>query len=572
MRILIKKVASEILLDFPLSSVDKKVPVGEIRILGKKDTTSPLEPLLKVEKLFDKPQTVTEEILPNIYLTKAPNGEFIQTNILTLSTKLHLKHGLKFLPQYTIINSTMFDKKHGGNYGNFEFLVYLNFYAKQFILNKPLNAEERKTVFICTEKTKKRIEKIWQETYNGPTLENLIKAGMDQEFAKQFIQELDYFAEKDKGTGKLADINTFIKFITFDKNDTAVLDNGLKVIRNGTHDSYRFLHEEKEFEYLKGTAHFKPALLDTDYFDPNIVKPHEFATTVIGGGSGFTPELQTASFVQWIYRKGTIIDGPEFPNIFFPRSGVDFQDIVRIHLTHLHADHVSIFYWLLPQYITGHITWEIWTTEVIYESFLRVMSAVTQASVEKLKKIFDKYFVEVVPGKKYPLKEGGYLEVDYSLHSIPALKSKFTRKVRKTGPHGETLLDHQNKPIFEELTMTYSGDTLYDPKVTAALVKAGVISHGRKDALDDFVFTGGLIMHEIGGGPLHTVPTPLKETLNPKQLSRVLGYHNNVTKIESELNVAREGTTFGLMDTPLLDKIKNMIILLERSAFFRLAA
>jgi len=565
---LIKKVTSEILLDFPFSSIENRVPVGEIRILGNKNTTGPLKPLLKVEKLFDNPQIKTEEILPNIYLTKTPNGDYIQTNILTLSTKYHLMQGLKYLPKYVILNGNMYDKKHGGNYGNFEFLVYLNFYAKQFILNKTLSGEEKKTTIVCSEKTRKRIEKIWQETYNGPTLENLIKGGMDREFAEMFIKELDYFAEKDPATGKLADINTFINFITFDKNNEAVLDDDLKIIRNGTHDSYRFVHQEKEFEYLKATSNYKPPVLDTDFYDPDTVTPHEFATTVIGGGSGFTPELQTASFVQWNHFKGTIIDGPEFPNIFFPRAGVDFQDIVRFHLTHLHADHVSIFYWLLPEYIKGNITWEIWTTRPIFESLLRTLSAVTNAPIEKLNDILGKYFKEMVPGKKYPLKEGGYLEVDYSLHSIPSLKSKFTRKVRKTGPHGETLLDHQGRPIFEELTMTYSGDTIYDPDFTSKLVKEGSMSQGRKDAADDFVFTGGVIMHEMAGGIPHTDQKPLLKYLSPEQLKRILVYHFNTNKIASELNIAKEGFTYGLMDTPILDKVEKMLVLLDRSTFF----
>ncbi len=545
-----------------------KIPVGDIRVLGKKDTTSPLEPLLKVGKLFESPVTTTEEIIPNVYLTKTPKGEYIQTNILTLSTKLHLLNGLKYLPKYTIINSSMFDKKHGGNYGNFEFLVYLNFYAKQFILNKTLSDQEKKTVLVCSEKTKKRIEKIWQETYNGPTLENLIKGGMDPEFAGMFIKELDYFAEKNKETGKLADINTFIEFVLFDKNGEAQLEDDLKIIRNGTHDSYRFLHKEKEFEYLKGTANYKPVLLDTDIFDPNMVIPHEFATTVIGGGSGFTTELQTASFVQWNHRKGTIIDGPEFPNLYFSRAGVPYQDIKRFHLTHCHADHIAMLYWKLPEYIQGNLDWEIWTTRPIFESALRILSAVTNARIENLREVLEKHFFEMVPGKKYPLKEGGYLEVDYSLHSIPALKSKFTRKVRKTGPHGETILDHNGKPIFEEVTTTFSGDTLYDPDLTTKLVKLEIMSRGRKDAADDFIFDGASIFHEVGGGILHTNLDPIHKYLKAKQKARMFGYHNSVTKIEGGLNVAREGTTYGLMNTPEQDKVKKMLVLLENSSLF----
>lgn len=105
---------------------------GEIRWLDYDPAIGPLDLLAYSGEMFTEGE-VCEEFLPNIFLVKTPKGQFIQVNVLTLSTKYHIKTGLKYLPEYQIINSTMFDKRHGGNYGNFEFLFFLRYYALQFM-------------------------------------------------------------------------------------------------------------------------------------------------------------------------------------------------------------------------------------------------------------------------------------------------------------------------------------------------------------------------------------------------------------------------------------------------------
>ena len=526
---------------------------GEIRWLDYDPSIGPLDLHGYSGELFESDVAI-DEFLPNLYLVKSPNEKIIQINVLTLSTKYHLKTGLKYLPDYQIINPIMFDKVYGGNYGNFEFLFFLRYYALEYI-REGITKEDKRTKIICTQATALRMTRIWQETYSGPILARLIENGLEEGFAQELAAELEHFAEKDS-QGRIADIKEFVAFYFFDSAGKVKLEDDLSLeITDKKFGSYNFFYQEKKYCTLIESSKYKQAILDVE-FNAKVVRPHLFATTVVGGGSGFTPDMQTASFVQWVKRKGTLIDLPEFPFMHLHRSGVEINDIVRVLLTHNHADHVAGLFWLLPEYVKGTIDWPIYSTRPIFESTLRLFSAVTQASIHQLKKVLP--FFEVKPGIKYDLPEGGHLEVEYSLHSIPAIKSKFTVNI----------FDEQTKE-FQKLTITHSGDTLYDPDYTQKLVDEGVMKPERKKSLDTFVFADGLIFHEVGGPPLHTVNPMLRKHLTDEQLGRLYAYHNSVDKLDINLNVAEEGATLGLINTPELTDIEMMLILLDRSTFFK---
>ena len=128
---------------------------GDIRWLDYDPSDIPVDLLSNSEELFTGNQ-LNEEFLPNVFLVKTPIDKYIQVNILTLSTKYHLKTGLKYLPEYQIINTTMFDKVNGGNYGNFEFLIFLRYYALPY-MQKNVTEDARRAKFICPSRPTPRL-------------------------------------------------------------------------------------------------------------------------------------------------------------------------------------------------------------------------------------------------------------------------------------------------------------------------------------------------------------------------------------------------------------------------------
>ena len=90
----------------------------------------------------------------------------------------------------------------------------------------------------------------------------------------------------------------------------------------------------------------------------------------------------------------------------------------------------------------------------------------------------------------------------------------------------------------------------------------------RKHLLDTFVFNDGLIFHEVGGPPLHTVNPKLREHLSDEKIGRLYAYHNSVDSIDVNLNIAEEGATLGLVNTPELPDEEAMLLLLSKSSFF----
>lgn len=548
-------------------ATDNYIPDGKIRIIEQTEVNKPLADF-DINKAFFENHETQEEILPNIFLAKTPDGKFIQTSILTLSIKFHLTHGLKYLPDYLIINEKMFDSKNGVNYGNFEFLVFLNYYVKQYILNKTLTPAEKRTHIVCSQNVKERIETIWQESYFGPTLKDMLKSGLDKSFAEQLSKELNYFAEKDQNTKEILPISEFIEFHTFDnETNTAVLSDTLKIVAANKKDgTYNLLHNDLRFDTLSETAKYKPALLNPE-FNSHVVEPQMFATTILGDGNGFTAEQETMSMIHWQNFRATMIDGSEFPYHSFARFCIDYQDIARFFLSHCHADHMSFIYWAIVNYFYTGKKVELWTTQLIFDSMLRILEAVTRLPQSKLKKIIN--FCPIEVGKRYELPEGGTVEVDYSLHSIPALKVKFSLKSAMRGPNGEIILDPNHKPIFKTHVISYSGDTLYNPDRTDKMVKDGYISSGRKDAVDDFVFDGDLIFYEMGGPPLHTEIKTYKEFVTEDIFNRTYGYHTNIKNVPGDMNFAKAGTTIGLLNNPIRSQEERVLIMLENSPYFK---
>lgn len=177
--------------------------------------------------------------------------------------------------------------------------------------------------------------------------------------------------------------------------------------------------------------------------------------------------------------------------------GVPSNLIDYIIISHCHGDHDAG----ALQIILDHNKIEVLTTRTIMGSFLRKYTAITGMSIDSLKKLF--LFRPIKIGAPLFLN-GATFKFDYSLHSIPAL----CFSVR-----------------FGDKSIFFSGDTLYDPVRYAyaeeivsthlfrldELVKLGVLTQKRRDAMVNGRFDHDIILHEAGVPPIHTPISAFKD-------------------------------------------------------------
>lgn len=171
--------------------------------------------------------------------------------------------------------------------------------------------------------------------------------------------------------------------------------------------------------------------------------------------------------------------------------------IDKVILTHCHADHDS---GILQKVLTATAV-EIITTPTIMSSFIRKYSAIIGIDPEDLRKLF--HFRPVTIGHPLTLY-GAIFEFYYTLHSIPCICIS---------------VKHGGESLF------YSSDTLWDPVQVRDLEKHGVINKSRLYELNEKKFEDySLVLHEAGGGPLHT-PIEALASLSTEIKQKMFVYH-----------------------------------------------
>ena len=255
-------------------------------------------------------------------------------------------------------------------------------------------------------------------------------------------------------------------------------------------------------------------------------KKPRFGVTFLGVGSGFSQNKQNSSTIIWSENKGILIDVVANHAFITKKYGINNDDIKYIFLTHVHSDHDS---GILEKILQSQQT-NLITSRVIYESFLRKAAATTSLP----KKTIERYisFKEIEPNKK--IKLPGFMhtffEFDYSLHSIPSGRCKVT---------------YSHVGINKSISL--SGDTKYDIQKINAWHKNGDLSTARKNGLSGFIWDSDLIVHDVGGGNLHTkhdallsLPTKIKNKV-------ILVHQNEKSASNSPFRYAKDGESIYLI-------------------------
>lgn len=259
------------------------------------------------------------------------------------------------------------------------------------------------------------------------------------------------------------------------------------------------------------------------------VKPIEkpfMGVTFLGVGSGFTPKRENSCLVVWTEGKGIMVDALMGSSLLAMNYGITESDVAYLFLSHVHSDHdVGIIEKLLHGKRVRLIS-----SRIVFESFLRKVEAITCFSQDVIEGFID--FVEVEPHKtiKLPGFKNSYFKFDYSLHSIPT--GRFTLTYKKNGI---------------KKTISHSGDTKYDVQKINQWRQQGILSTKRRDETLGFIWDADLIIHDIGGGNLHTELEALKHVDDSLIKKLILVHQDMAPSANSKFRFAWEGQTCELI-------------------------
>jgi len=383
-----------------------------------------------------------------------------------------------------------------------------------------------KTIFQKTHESFAAIVKKhkWLEGKKIPRL----ASGRDRQYivCAQLKKEIDLFSLSDEERREKF-INNLIDFRQFEKEKPILIpgiDKRLKIQIVQRRPSAFDIFCNKEKVGMVDISHLDPPDPLPEY---DLVEKPFMGVTFIGVGSGFAGKRRNSSLIVWSEGKGIMVDAVPDSVRLALRLGIVESDILYVFLTHVHSDHDTG----LAEMILSGKRLRVISTRVIFESFLRKMEAVTYFSIEVLEEFIDFFEVEANKPAKFPGFDNTVFTFDYSLHSIPA--GRFTLAYKdKSGK--ETIISH-------------SGDTKFDLAEINEWYRQGFFSRQRYEALLGFIWDADLIIHDVGGGKLHTKLQSLEHIEESVAKKMVLVHQHYDPEPHRKFRFAVEGETITLI-------------------------
>jgi CRP-like cAMP-binding protein len=417
----------------------------------------------------------------------------------TIKDSMKLRGGV---PDTYIVPRDMFDLHYGVALAEMEFPVYYNFFIKK-----------GKTRIICNKDQRKRIEVIISEALFGPEVIDDVNEFAEGEKTPGFPDlkaEMDHFRKTMRPEGSV-ELEDLMEFCVLDDQGRAAY-KGVEIQFDG-HDNLRISEKGKEIAFI---GRDMPVMVRKSAFSGSRLnfRPPIFGVTTLGAGHGFDPDADTSGLIIWVGRRGIMVDPPVNSTEKLLALGVGPKWIDSVILTHCHADHdAGTLQKILHE---GKIN--LYTTNTIYNSFMKKAAALTGIEEHRLKRLV--HFYPVCIGRPMIIS-GGRFNFNYTLHSIPTISIQASLSGK---------------------SMVYSSDTMNDPQYIEQLYAEGVLTKNRRDFLINFPWDRDVIFHEAGIPPIHT---PLDYLCNlPAEIrKRMYLVHVDPRTIpcESSLRVAPTG-------------------------------
>ncbi|ACL25462.1 cyclic nucleotide-binding domain-containing protein [Chloroflexus aggregans] len=417
--------------------------------------------------------------LPNdIYFVKTAVGDVL-VNSPPESLKFLLAHGLTpptyvLLPPDAPAGSELGSRgfvRRGINYASVEFLIYAGFFGQR----------RRITLITVTQAQAERLSILLRETFSGPPE----PSEWPNDWLKRECEAVAFYPP----LGRVPTIDDMIKIVSLEAGGG---DLGPTQI---VYDDDTFLFLENGQEVARIPTAITSVALPLTVAPPQPLLRQTITLQFIGGSDGFDPTGITTCFLAYL---GTgqplLFDAAAYLNVRLAYLGLSPRQIDLVVISHLHEDHIAG----LPELIlTGGKRVRLVTAQPIYRSLLRVLGAMLDLAPAAVAELFD--FFPLDPG--HALEVNGYrFEATYAVHSIPTIA------VRVGG-------------------IGYSGDMRYDEAWLEHLYRQGQLSATRLAELRRFAEGAEVLVHDMGGGAVHTTPTAqLLRDLSTKSRRLVLAH------------------------------------------------
>ncbi len=318
-------------------------------------------------------------------------------------------------------------------------------------------------------------------TVVGPNAEEMVKAGVPADLAKELFQETEHLALKKPGGKAAYAIREMINFLPIDAGQRKTVYPArqllaeLAVERKGP-TGFRVTYGEEAHDVdLAVTEEQQPnyAIKQT----PFDAKPGGFHLQVLGRSNGFDPRDPANGYVINLNGKVVLWDCPAYLHQHLKLMQLDPKRIDAFVLSHVHEDHIDVTESLRDP---PH---ELYATPEVYFSLLVKLAAVYSCSIEEAKKFHRWHPIDTA--KPMDLF-GAKVKFFHSVHAIPAIGCRMELTVG--GKRG---------------VLHLSGDHL-SVDALARMHEQGGVSKRRFDFIKGLIKGDEtLVLMDAGGGAIH---------------------------------------------------------------------
>ncbi|MEK7277180.1 MAG: cyclic nucleotide-binding domain-containing protein, partial [Chloroflexota bacterium] len=350
------------------------------------------------------------------------------------------------------------------NYASVEFLLYANFFTAN---------RTRTRLITSTNGQAARLRSLLKETVTGPTEPELFA---DYPWLPRECEAVGMFPP----LGRPPDADDLAEVVSLESGG-GELGGGARVRL----ENDQFVFEENGAPVAAVPTAITGVPTPLTLAPPLPLLQQDITLQFIGGSDGFDPAGITTCFLAYFggagNNKPTLFDTAAYLRLRLGNLGISPRQISEVVLSHLHEDHLGG----LPELVLmGEQRVRLLTSDIIYASLLRVLSAMLAVTEEEAAQLFD--FYPLNPGRPLEL-DGRKFEAIYATHTLPTIAVRV---------HG----------------LCYSGDMRYDEAWFKKLEADGIITAERHAQLINFANNAVALVQDVGGGAVHTSLTA--ETLS----------------------------------------------------------